>query len=207
MRSSAPGQDSPQKSGACPASTPAIVVATRTSGGTAVSISGGARTSGTRTGSWPDFKGGPERGKVGRIGFQERAAFIDTLSYILEVNSPNMGHLQQLLRPDGAPQVGTSPFNSIGIDLEHYEGPYETRDGFGEATLFDPPARARPQRPGRRVPERDRLPGRERQRLVRRRRRVTATLTVSGPARSPKRWTDCRRTASLRTGWRTGRTP
>ena len=74
-------------------------------------------------------------GKIGRIGFQERAAFIDTLSYILEVNSPNMAHLQQLLRPDSGPEVGTSRFNSIGIDLEHYEGPYEARDGFGEATL------------------------------------------------------------------------
>lgn len=74
-------------------------------------------------------------GKFGRVGFQERAAFIDTVSYILEVNSPDMAHLKQLLRPDGGPEVGTPRFNTIGIDLQHYEGPYEVRDGLGEATV------------------------------------------------------------------------
>jgi hypothetical protein len=74
-------------------------------------------------------------GKIGRVGFQERAAFIDTVSYILEVNSPDMAHLKQLLRPDGGPEAGTARFNAIGIDLQHYEGPYEVRDGLGEATI------------------------------------------------------------------------
>jgi hypothetical protein len=74
-------------------------------------------------------------GKFGRIGFQERAAFIDTVSYILEVNSPDMAHLQQLLRSDRGPDTGTPQFNAIGMDLQFYEGPYEVHDGLGEATI------------------------------------------------------------------------
>lgn len=74
-------------------------------------------------------------GKIGRIGFQERAAFIDTVSYILEVNSPDFAHLKQLLRSDRGPDNGTPQFNAIGMDLRFYEGPYETHDGFGEATI------------------------------------------------------------------------
>jgi hypothetical protein len=74
-------------------------------------------------------------GKFGRIGFQERAAFIDTVSYALEVNSPDMYHLEQLLRPDGGPDTGTPQFNAVGMDVQFYEGPYEARDGLGEATI------------------------------------------------------------------------
>jgi hypothetical protein len=74
-------------------------------------------------------------GKIGRVGFQERAAFIDTVSYILEVNSPDMAHLQQLMRPDGGPDTGTPQFNAIGMDLQSYEGPNEVKDGLGEATI------------------------------------------------------------------------
>jgi hypothetical protein len=74
-------------------------------------------------------------GRFGRIGFQERAAFIDTVSYVLEVNSPDMYHLQQLLRPDGGPDTGTPQFNAVGMDVQFYEGPLEVRDGLGEATI------------------------------------------------------------------------
>jgi hypothetical protein len=74
-------------------------------------------------------------GKIGRVGFQERAAFIDTVSYVLEVNSPDMDHLIQLLRPDGGPETGTPQFNAIGMDFQTYEGPAEVRDGLGEATI------------------------------------------------------------------------
>jgi hypothetical protein len=74
-------------------------------------------------------------GTIGRVGFQERAAFIDTISYILEVNSPDLAHLQQLLRPDGGPDTGTPQFNAIGMDLQFYEGPNEVKDGLGEATV------------------------------------------------------------------------
>jgi hypothetical protein len=74
-------------------------------------------------------------GRFGRVGFQERAAFIDTVSYVLEVNSPNMAHLEQLLRPDGGPYTGTPQFNAVGMDVQFYEGPAESRDGLAEATL------------------------------------------------------------------------
>jgi hypothetical protein len=70
-------------------------------------------------------------GKFGRLGFYERAAFIDLVSYVAEVNSPNMAHLTQLLTPD----TGSGGFNAIGVDTSFYEGPYEARDGLGEATL------------------------------------------------------------------------
>ncbi|HKB03036.1 MAG TPA: hypothetical protein VKD90_12500 [Gemmataceae bacterium] len=73
-------------------------------------------------------------GRLGRVGFAERAAFIDVVSYVLEVNSPDMGHLQHLIAPDGGPGGGQQ-YNAIGIDLDLYDGPYERRDGLGEATL------------------------------------------------------------------------
>ena len=73
-------------------------------------------------------------GRFGRIGFQERAAFIDTVSYVLEVNSPNLAHLHELLAPDGT-SLNQQQFNAVGIDLDYYEGPFETRDGLGEATI------------------------------------------------------------------------
>jgi hypothetical protein len=73
-------------------------------------------------------------GKLGRVGFDARAAFIDTVSYVIEVNSPSMAHLQQLLTPDsGSPDQ--RQFNAVGMDLDYYEGPYEKRDGMGEATI------------------------------------------------------------------------
>jgi hypothetical protein len=74
-------------------------------------------------------------GQIGRIGFQERAAFIDTVSYVLEVNSPNMAHLEQLIAPDGGPANGHPQFNAVGMNLEFYEGPAELRDGLAEATI------------------------------------------------------------------------
>ena len=74
-------------------------------------------------------------GTIGRVGFQERAAFIDTVSYVLEVNSPDMAHLEQLIAPDGGPANGKPQFNAVGMNLEFYEGPNEVRDGLGEATI------------------------------------------------------------------------
>jgi hypothetical protein len=73
--------------------------------------------------------------RFGQVGFHQRAAFIDTISYILEVNSPDMAHLEQLLRSDAAPDAGSPHYNAIGVDVDYFEGPYETRDGLGEATI------------------------------------------------------------------------
>lgn len=74
-------------------------------------------------------------GRFGAVGFQQRAAFIDTVSYVLEVNSPDFSHLTQLAAPDAGPDGGATHFNAVGIDLDFFEGPYETVDGFGEATI------------------------------------------------------------------------
>lgn len=74
-------------------------------------------------------KAGYRAGAFGLIGFQQRAAFIDTVSYVVEVNSPNLAHLEQLLALDGG------ALNAIGIDGSFFEAPGEARDGVGEATL------------------------------------------------------------------------
>jgi hypothetical protein len=46
-----------------------------------------------------------------------------------------MWHLAHLLAPDCGPDTGNPQYNAIGIDLDVFEGPYEARDGFPEATL------------------------------------------------------------------------
>jgi hypothetical protein len=74
-------------------------------------------------------------GRFGHVGFAERAAFIDTVSYVVEVNSPDMWHLRHLLAPDRGAYDGNPQYNAVGIDLDLFEGPYEARDGFPEATL------------------------------------------------------------------------
>jgi hypothetical protein len=85
-------------------------------------------------GMLPASKAAYRAGRFGRVGFEERAAFIDTVSYVVELNSPDLAHLHQLLAPDaGVPD--RMKYNAIGIDLDFYEGPYEARDGVGEATL------------------------------------------------------------------------
>jgi hypothetical protein len=75
-----------------------------------------------------------QAGRFGRIGFEMRAAFVDTVSYVIEVNGPNMAHLHQLLAADTG-QGEWMQYNAVGIDLDFFEGPYEARDGVGEATL------------------------------------------------------------------------
>lgn len=68
-------------------------------------------------------------GRIGLVEFQERAAFIDTISYVVEVNSPNLAHLKNVMASD----VGG--YNAIGLDIDLYEGPGEVRDKIGEATV------------------------------------------------------------------------
>jgi hypothetical protein len=108
---------------------------TRTSGGYAGQYYWWGEDIGYTYGLMANSKAAYTAGRFGRVGFQERAVFIDTVSYLLEVNSPDFAHLQQLLRPAGGPDTGTPQFNAIGMDIQFYEGPYETRDGLGEATI------------------------------------------------------------------------
>ena len=74
-------------------------------------------------------------GAITLAGFQQRAAFLDTVGYMLELNSGTLGHLKNLLGRDSG-SGGTLPtFNAIGIDSDQYEAPsnYEVRDGVPEA--------------------------------------------------------------------------
>lgn len=76
-------------------------------------------------------------GSLSLSGFEERAAFLDTVGYMLELNSTDLGHLENLLGRDGR-SSGTLPaFNDFGADLNLYEAPsqYEARDGIPEAWL------------------------------------------------------------------------
>jgi hypothetical protein len=76
-------------------------------------------------------------GRLNLNGLEERAAFLDTIGYMLELNSTDLGHLENLLGPDGG-SSGTLPaFNVFGADLNLYEAPsqYEAQDGVPEAWL------------------------------------------------------------------------
>ena len=72
-------------------------------------------------------------GTVSLTGLQQRAAFLDTVGYLLELYSSSLGHLQNLLRSD----VGSgSRFNVIGLDIDLYEAAgYEPVDGVPEAAV------------------------------------------------------------------------
>jgi hypothetical protein len=82
-------------------------------------------------GQFPNTKAAYNSGSVSLSGLQQRAAFLDTVGYMLELYSGSLGHLQNLLRSD----VGSgSRFNVIGLDIDLYEAPgYEQMDGVPEA--------------------------------------------------------------------------
>jgi Cysteine-rich secretory protein family len=68
-------------------------------------------------------------------GLQQRAAFLDTAAYILELNSPGLGHLENLLGRDSGSSPTLPSYNAIGADINLYEAPspYEVQDGIPEA--------------------------------------------------------------------------
>lgn len=79
-------------------------------------------------------KGAYNQGTITLDGFKQRAAFLDSVGYMLELYSGSLGHLQNLLYPD----FGTSGFrlNSIGLDIDLYEASgYETIDSVPEAEV------------------------------------------------------------------------
>lgn len=74
-------------------------------------------------------------GSLNLSGLEERAAFLDTVGYMLELNSSDLGHLENMLGRD-AGSSGTLPtFNVFGANLDLYEAPgqYEAQDGVPEA--------------------------------------------------------------------------
>jgi len=82
-------------------------------------------------------KTGYNTGAYGLAGLQQRAAFLDTMAYMLELNSATLGHLKNLLGRDAGPGGTLPTFNAIGTDTDLYEAPaaYEAQDGVPEAYL------------------------------------------------------------------------
>jgi hypothetical protein len=74
-------------------------------------------------------------GGLNLSGLQQRAAFLDTVGYILELNSGSLGHLEDLLGRDRGSSATLPSFNVFGADIDLYEAPgqYEAQDGIPEA--------------------------------------------------------------------------
>ncbi|HEX3150170.1 MAG TPA: CAP domain-containing protein [Gemmataceae bacterium] len=90
---------------------------------------------GWAVGSLQSTKAAYNSGSVNVAGLQQRAAFLDTVAYMLELNSSSLGHLENLLGRDSGSSATLPSFNAIGMDIALYEGPstYETQDGLPEA--------------------------------------------------------------------------
>jgi hypothetical protein len=92
---------------------------------------------GWAVGSLSASKAAYNSGGLTLTGLQQRAAFLDTVAYILELNSGGLGHLQSLLGRDSGSSASLPSFNVMGADSDLYEAPalYETQDGVPEAWL------------------------------------------------------------------------
>ena len=90
---------------------------------------------GFAVGSLAASKAAYNSGTINLAGLQQRAAFLDTVAYMLELNSSSLGHLQNLLGRDSGSDPNLPSFNAIGIDTDLYEAPaaYEAQDGVPEA--------------------------------------------------------------------------
>jgi hypothetical protein len=90
---------------------------------------------GWAAGSARNTKTGYNSSAFGLAGLQEREAFLDTVAYMLELNSDSLGHLKNLLGRDAGSSVTLPSFNAIGMDEDLYEAPsqYEVHDGVPEA--------------------------------------------------------------------------
>lgn len=68
-------------------------------------------------------------------GLSQRAAFLDTVGYLLELNSSSLGHLKNLLGRDAGSSGSLPSFNVFAVDTDLYEAPaqYEAQDGVPEA--------------------------------------------------------------------------
>lgn len=76
-------------------------------------------------------------GGVNLAGLQQRAAFLDTIGYALELNSSGLGHLESLLGRDSGSSASLPSFNVFGADFDLYEAPrqFEAQDGVPEAWI------------------------------------------------------------------------
>src|SRR5262245_8964702 len=90
---------------------------------------------GYAVGSLAATKAAYNSGAISVAGLQQRAAFLDSVAYMLELNSSSFGHLENLLGRDSGSDPNLPSFNAIGIDTDLYEAPsiYEVQDGVPEA--------------------------------------------------------------------------
>jgi hypothetical protein len=90
---------------------------------------------GWAVGSMSATKAAYNAGGLNLAGFQQRAAFLDTMGYVLELNSGSLGHLEDLLGRDTGSSPTLPSFNVFGADIDLYEAPsqYEAQDGVPEA--------------------------------------------------------------------------
>jgi hypothetical protein len=90
---------------------------------------------GWAVGSLAATKAAYNAGGLRLAGLQQRAAFLDTLGYMLELNSGSLGHLEDLLGRDSGSSATLPSFDVFGADIDLYEAPsqYEAQDGVPEA--------------------------------------------------------------------------
>ena len=90
---------------------------------------------GWAVGSLSATKAAYNAGGLTPTGVYQRAAFLDTVGYMLELNSSSLGHLQNLLGRDSGSGGGLPTYNALGADIDLYEAPgnYEAQDGLPEA--------------------------------------------------------------------------
>jgi len=76
-------------------------------------------------------------GSINLSGLLQRGAFLDTVGYMLELNSSTLGHLKNLLGRDSGSSSTLPSYNAVGIDFLPYEAPsgYEAQDGVPEAYI------------------------------------------------------------------------
>lgn len=86
-------------------------------------------------GSLSASKAAYNAGGITLAGMQQRAAFLETVSYILELNASSLGHLESLLGRDGGASATLPSYNVIGTEIDLYEAPVqnEAQDGIPEA--------------------------------------------------------------------------
>jgi hypothetical protein len=92
---------------------------------------------GWAVGSLSATKAAYNSGAITLAGLLQRAAFLDTVGYMLELNSNSLGHLKNLLGRDGGTGGSLPTFNAIGMDIDSFEAPaaYEAQDGVPEAYI------------------------------------------------------------------------
>jgi hypothetical protein len=92
---------------------------------------------GWAAGSLRSTKAAYNTGSISLTGLRQRAAFLDTMAYMLELNSGSLGHLRNLLGRDTGAGGELPAYNTIGVDTDMFQAPvgYEVQDGVPESWI------------------------------------------------------------------------